>query len=1055
MSYQLKEVDIEFESDSDIEIDELDIDDLEDNCDEKVDIEIEDTDDEESDDEEKMDVKSDGEESKEEDITEELINLKISQAQKNKEEKRELTDDEFDFITDFLEIDPELDWEVAINTMQNVKNDLLKQSRGVKMYPSIIPTLKKIIFDTYQKSLISPGHAVGVGGALSMGEPATQMSTHKDEKIIVRSGSKIINTTIGEFIDAIITLSPSIVMTKKKSVIVQANNFGDGNGIDKWEILSVSQQEKINWNKITEVSRHLPHGNLIKVTTESGRVNISTLSHSFLKRTEQGKIIPIKGSKLKIGDRIPVCKELHEFENPLTSIKGPGNSDMRLTSDFGEFLAKCIVVNLTDEHVNVSTKLFLQPNDIVKKWLDENIGLTKSLKKIPSFLYGCEKKFISKVLRSIFEESSEQIKASRNYIMWWCNSKNLIEQISILLSYFGIFTSYYNGNSSNEEENSIWVLSIYGEDNGKLFKDEIGPNIKNKIILDEKYRLDCDLIPFVGVKFNGLCKNLKILRPSIKQGQYIDCISRKMLKKYVALFKKKDITKRFVNDIGILDQAVNANVVWDRIVSLEIIIPDEKEYVYDFSVENDETFALQSGIIVHNTLNTFHLAGTSSANVLVGVPRFNELLNCSKNQKTNVMKAKFLTPSTDLQTTRDKARCICEEKYIDQCIISHDICYRKYDNLNSDKNWYDIFDMFYNTNYKKCDWSIRLVFKKLMVFQYKLTTAKIAAKIENEYKDCHCVFSPDNLCIVDVYVDTSNVDVPSLILSIKKKTKSTTEEKQKKIEEESDEDDEKEKKKKKPEKIKRELITDDNKDYFFMRDVALDHIMNIRLNGIEGITKVFYNQDVKTKEWSIETAGTNMRETMNHPDIDFRYVVSNNMWEIFETLGIEATRRFLIEEFTSIISSGGTFVDPSHIVLLSDGMTYTGAIVSVNRYGIGKDGGVLSLSSFEQSHQNMLEAPAKGLSDNTKSVSAAIILGKMMPLGTNYFDVISDFKKIIKLKIPANKVLSPKKSDNTTKRNDKLFKNNECIDMDSVFKGGVVEKFNSVTKKKVEEYNDY
>ena len=32
------------------------------------------------------------------------------------------------------------------------------------------------------------------------------------------------------------------------------------------------------------------------------------------------------------------------------------------------------------------------------------------------------------------------------------------------------------------------------------------------------------------------------------------------------------------------------------------------QYVYDFSVKGNETFALFSGIVVHNTLNTFHKA---------------------------------------------------------------------------------------------------------------------------------------------------------------------------------------------------------------------------------------------------------------------------------------------------------------------------------------------------------------------------------------------------------------------------------------------------------------
>ena len=33
------------------------------------------------------------------------------------------------------------------------------------------------------------------------------------------------------------------------------------------------------------------------------------------------------------------------------------------------------------------------------------------------------------------------------------------------------------------------------------------------------------------------------------------------------------------------------------------------------------------------------------------------------------------------------------------------------------------------------------------------------------------------------------------------------------------------------------------------------------------------------------------------------------MWEIYEIFGIEATREFLIEEFTKVISADGTFIN--------------------------------------------------------------------------------------------------------------------------------------------------
>lgn len=371
------------------------------------------------------------------------------------------------------------------------------------------------------------------------------------------------------------------------------------------------------------------------------------------------------------------------------------------------------------------------------------------------------------------------------------------------------------------------------------------------------------------------------------------------------------------------------------------------------------------------TLNTFHSAGISAANVTLGVPRFNEVLNASKNQKTNVMKARLLNNNKNLQEVRDKCRSIFEELYVDQSIDKHDIVYKRYDNLNdNDKKWYKCWDMLYNKDYRKCDWSIRLYFNKLTLVQHKITIQKISSIIFSEYGDCFVVESPTHIAILDIYIDTTNIDCPEDIFNMKKKVG-------RKFDSEKD----------------FSFINDENKDYFFIRSVALEYILDIKLSGMEGIQKTYYQKDSSTGEWLIECSGTNMRATMNHPDIDFKTVQSNNMWEILVVLGIEAARKFLISEITTIISFGGTFIDPAHATLLADSMTSTGTISSVNRYGIGKGiGGVFTAASFEQSHQTMLDAPIRGVSDDLSTVSAAIIMGKRMPIGTGYFDMYCDKK---------------------------------------------------------------
>ena len=79
----------------------------------------------------------------------------------------------------------------------------------------------------------------------------------------------------------------------------------------------------MNWMNISELSRHPPHGSLIKITTQSGRSVTTTLSHSHL-RKQGDSIVPILGKDLKLGHRIPVMKKC---PIPLTGIKSINISD--------------------------------------------------------------------------------------------------------------------------------------------------------------------------------------------------------------------------------------------------------------------------------------------------------------------------------------------------------------------------------------------------------------------------------------------------------------------------------------------------------------------------------------------------------------------------------------------------------------------------------------------------------------------------------------------------------------------------------------------------------
>ena len=153
----------------------------------------------------------------------------------------------------------------------------------------------------------------------------------------------------------------------------------------------------------------------------------------------------------------------------------------------------------------------------------------------------------------------------------------------------------------------------------------------------------------------------------------------------------------------------------------------------------------------------------------------------------------------------------------------------------------------------------------------------------------------------------------------------------------------------------------------------------------------------ENNEWLIETNGINSRTISTQYNnykkllaidiIDATRTISNNVWDIYEVLGIEAAREFLIQEFMSIMEG----INSCHACLLVDRMTFNGNIASITRYTMKKDdSGPFGKASFEETMDNFLNAAVKGEVEPTEGVSASIICGKRANIGTGLIDVKLD-----------------------------------------------------------------
>ena len=109
---------------------------------------------------------------------------------------------------------------------------------------------------------------------------------------------------------------------------------------------------------------------------------------------------------------------------------------------------------------------------------------------------------------------------------------------------------------------------------------------------------------------------------------------------------------------------------------------------------------------------------------------------------------------------------------------------------------------------------------------------------------------------------------------------------------------------------------------------------------------------------------------------------------MYQVLGVEPARRFLIEEFTRVLSFDGSYINAHHIPLLVDAICHKGTLTAVRRDGIDRhDVGPIAKAAFETTIENVLRAATFGEHDDMEGFSAQIMFGLTTKCGTGSVSV--------------------------------------------------------------------
>ena len=163
----------------------------------------------------------------------------------------------------------------------------------------------------------------------------------------------------------------------------------------------------------------------------------------------------------------------------------------------------------------------------------------------------------------------------------------------------------------------------------------------------------------------------------------------------------------------------------------------------------------------------------------------------------------------------------------------------------------------------------------------------------------------------------------------------------------------------------------------------------VLVKGIPNITRAVINKsDEENETFNLIVEGYGLKEVMLTPGVIPEHTKSNHIIEVEEVLGIEAARNAIIHEIQYTMKSHGIFVDPRHISLLADVMTFKGRILGITRFGVSKmKDSTLMLASFEQTTDHLFNAATFNRKDNITGVSECIITGNILPVGTGIFKV--------------------------------------------------------------------
>ena len=354
------------------------------------------------------------------------------------------------------------------------------------------------------------------------------------------------------------------------------------------------------------------------------------------------------------------------------------------------------------------------------------------------------------------------------------------------------------------------------------------------------------------------------------------------------------------------------------------------------------------------TLNTFHSAGTGNRSVTRGVPRFKEIIDCTKNPKGPSMTIHLNSEINHSKQLTERISKGMKKVLLSEVVLQRQVYYDPDDTMfEEDKDFVERYTCICGSDKNQLPWICRICIDLKKLKQHNLQMNDIIRAIR--------VFTSEKCIVIGCANNEGNIiRIRPLSISNLKKC----------MENVADEE----------ERQELEKMT--------VVDLCDSIIESARISGLENIKNTFLMHE--NNQYHIETEGNDFQEVLSSGNaVDFSKTLSNNVHDILPSLGITASAIVLFREAHDVLTDNGSYICPRHLELLAHKMSFTGQPIPVTRHGMAKaKHGVLLRASFERTVDTFIDAAIHATHDPCTGICESIVMGQVPPMGSGAIDVI-------------------------------------------------------------------